>query len=180
MSATSRVERWLDRAILEAACSTDPDLRDRVGCSIVSGDELLGWGCNHSLDGSYMRDTLGKARPFVVHAETAAIQDALVNAGERQQVPLYLQAYCTKEPCMHCLVQLANACVDEIHFIDAIPYAKSGRGHLQHFPSIKVYKEHHNQLPKLLRVLGVHAGGGTEPASGVAPRPRDPAETSAG
>lgn len=121
-----------------------------------------------------MRDPDGKARPFVVHAETAAIQDAIADF-DHQLETARLQVYTTKEPCLHCLVQLANAGVKEVHYIDAIPESKSGKNYLKHFPSIKVYQQHADQLPRLLRVLGIYPGGSTEPAPSVATGQGSPA-----
>jgi deoxycytidylate deaminase len=158
---------WLRYATKLATNSEDPDARDRVACLITHGDTLISAGKNHTLDGSYMRDHCAKAVPQVVHAETAAIQDALTSL-QGLRYSWRLEAYCTKEPCLHCLVQLANAGVNEVHYIDPIPAAKSGKAILQHLPSIKVYKEHPDQLPNLLRVLGVHTRSGSQPASCVA------------
>ena len=179
MSET-RSEAWLSRAILAATVSRDLNLRDRVGCVIVDGFDLISTGWNHTLDDTCMRDAAGKARPFVVHAETAAIQAALVESHKMGGDYLFLDAnrfkvYCTKEPCLHCLVQLANAGVKEVHYIDAIPESKSGKNYLKHFPSIKVYQQHADQLPRLLRVLGIYPGGSTEPAPSVATGQGSPA-----
>jgi tRNA(Arg) A34 adenosine deaminase TadA len=153
----------LHRAVSLATFAKDPDKRDCVGCIIYSGNNNpLGSGRNQTLDDSPMRIN-GKAVPFVVHAETIAIQNAIDTARARWLPPYNLKAYCTKEPCLHCLVQLANAQVAEVHFIDAIPYEKSGRAWLKHFPSIRTYQEHPDQLPLLLRALGVCHHGNTLP-----------------
>jgi len=159
MSATA--DR-LREAIENAAFSKDPDQRDQVGCVIYSSLSAIGDGWNKTLDNSSMR--IGsKATPWVAHAETVAIQNAIAAANREGTPPHDWKAYCTKEPCLHCLVQLANADVSEVHFIDAIPYEKSGRAWLKHFPSIRVYKEHSDQLPLLLRALGVRDNRSTEP-----------------
>jgi len=164
MSATSKTEQWLEKTIQVATWSKDLDLQDRVGCVIVDGNNLVSWGWNHTLDGTCMRDAAGKARPFVVHAETAAIQDALIDMDSGTYTSR-LTAYCSKEPCLHCLVQLAHAGVREVHFIDSVPEPKSGKQYLKHFPSIEIYKHHADQLPKLLRALGVGSGISPEPAT---------------
>jgi tRNA(Arg) A34 adenosine deaminase TadA len=158
----------LYNAINLATFAKDPDKQDCVGCLIYSAEgNALGSGWNQTLDDSPMRNSNGKAVPYVAHAETVAVQDALSTLDSERGALLNsrynLKAYCTKEPCLHCLVQLANAQVAEVHFIDAIPYEKSGREWLKHFPSIRTYQEHPDQLPLLLRALGVRSPSSTEP-----------------
>lgn len=159
------VKRFFYDTINLATFSQDPDLRDCVGCLITErfsfGEQPIASGWNHTLNSDKMRSKKGKAMRHVVHAETAAIQDALRFIGMRQPAPL--SAYSTKEPCVHCLVQLAHAGVEAIHFIDAIPAEKGGRHLLHQFPSIKIYKEHRDQLPLFLRALSVCPAGSTEP-----------------
>jgi deoxycytidylate deaminase len=163
MSATDVL---FDFPILLATKSLDPDLRDRVGCTVYHGTKVMGLGVNKVPDGP-MRVN-GKAVPYVTHAETMAIQNA-IGAFAGQFVPVLtkrdFKAYCTKEPCLHCLVQLTNAGVNEVHFIDAIPEEKSGSRYLSHFPNLKVYQHHADQLPKLLGALGIPPDGTASPAA---------------
>jgi len=164
----SETANRLYEAINLATFSQDTDKRDCVGCLITNANNFpLGSGWNQTLDGSPMRNGNNRAVPYVAHAETVAIQDALSTLfsgdGPSASCRYGLKAYCTKEPCLHCLVQLANAQIAEVHFIDAIPYEKSGRAWLKHFPSIRAYQEHPDQLPLLLRTLGVRPSGSTEP-----------------
>ena len=103
-----RSQEYLDKlymgvAVMYSGMSYD---EEPVGCVIVKDDQIIAQGCNSTTSHPQItRDSDGKTRPEVLHAEMAALVRAARSTLSTEGATLYV----TTSPCMYCAVHIEAA-----------------------------------------------------------------------
>jgi len=102
-SVSSRDERWMRQALIQAECAADYD-EVPVGAVVVLNDKIVGTGRNQPL---------GTHDP-TAHAEVVALRDAAHNLQNYRLSGTTL--YVTLEPCLMCAGAIIQARIERVVF----------------------------------------------------------------